>query len=251
MATAAQITRFLNKLLKVREIEDSSRNGLQFKGRKEVKKAGFAVDACLESFEKAAKLGCDMVIVHHGILWKGKKKYVEAIGKRKSFLIKKNISLYTAHLPLDLHRKYGNNILLCKILGLKKIKKFGKYHGFMIGYQGELEKPKTTNEIVNILNRELKTKSIVLPFGKKKNKIIAFVSGGGAEAGNDAIKKKIDLFVTGEINHGWHHSAKDSGINIIAAGHYHTETFGVKALMPLLKQKFNIETIFIDIPTKV
>ena len=212
---------------------------------------GVADDGCVEAFEKAAKIGCDMVIVHHGVLWKGKKKYVEAVGKREKFLKKKNMSLYGVHLPLDLHEKYGNNICLCRILGLRKIKKFGRYHGFMIGYEGELEKPKTTNEIAKILNRELKAKSIVLPFGKKKNKTVAFVSGGGAEAGEEAVKKKIDLFVTGELNHGWHHTAKDSGINIIAAGHYQTETLGVKALMPVLKQKFNIETVFIDIPTEI
>lgn len=251
MATAVQIARFLNKLLRVRKIKESSRNGLQFKGMSQVKKIGFAVDSCMEAFENAAKLGCDMIIIHHGVLWKGKKKYVDAISRRKRFLKKKNISLYGAHLPLDLHEKYGNNICLCRILGLRKIKKFGRYHGFMIGYEGELEKPKTTNEIAKILNRELKTKSIVLSFGKKKNKTIAVVSGGGAEAGNEAVKKKIDLFVTGELNHEWHHSAKDSNINMIAAGHYNTETLGVRALMPVLKQKFNIETVFIDIPTKI
>jgi dinuclear metal center YbgI/SA1388 family protein len=250
MASLIGIARFLNKELDVRKIQDSSKNGLQVKGRKEVRKIAFGVDACLELFQKASMLNCDLVIVHHGLLWK-KQKRKAVLKKRLGFLKKKGISLYGAHLPLDLNRKHGNNIELCRMFDLGKIRKFGKYHGIAIGYSGELNKSMPVKAIVNKLNNDLKTKSVVLDFGKRKIKTIAFVSGGGASAVEEAVNKKMDVFITGELSHGEYHFAKDAEINLIAAGHYHTETLGVKALMPVLKQKFNIETVFIDIPTKI
>ena len=68
------IIKFLNKELKVSKIKDSSKNGLQVKGKNEVTKIAFGVDACMELFEKAKTNKCDLVIVHHGILWKPQKR---------------------------------------------------------------------------------------------------------------------------------------------------------------------------------
>ncbi len=71
MVTLNSIVRYLNKELDVKGIpDDSSRNGLQVKANSDIRKIGFSVDACVEVFEKAKKQGCDLVIVHHGILWK-------------------------------------------------------------------------------------------------------------------------------------------------------------------------------------
>lgn len=238
------IVRFLNKELNVRKIKDSSRNGLQVRGKAEIKRIAFCVDACMELFEKAKQKKCDLVVVHHGLLWKGKKKDV----KRINFLKKNKTSLYGCHLPLDLNEKYGNNIEICRVLGLSRIKKFGRYKGVNIGYAGELEAV-NFNSLIKRLNKSLKTKCKYLKFGKNKIKRIGVVSGGGADTISEAIEKKLDCLLTGEYSHGRYHQAKEGKINIIAAGHYKTEIFGVKALIGLLKQKFNIETVFIDIPT--
>ena len=75
--------------------------------------------------------------------------------------------------------------------------------------------------------------------------------GGGDFAIDEAIKKKADLFVTGEFPHESYHTAKEKKLSIIAAGHYATETLGVKALMPVLKEKFAVNTVFLDTPTKL
>jgi dinuclear metal center YbgI/SA1388 family protein len=241
------IVRFLDKELSIRKIKDSSKNGLQVRGNSEVKKIAFGVDACMELFEKAKKAGCDLVVVHHGLLWKGKKAN-DILRKRMGFLKKNKISLYAAHLPLDLHQKYGNNIELCRILKLKNVRKFGKYHGINIGYAGDTEKPISLTDLSRKISIELGTKCNYMKFGKNFIRRIGIVSGGGADAIPEAAKK-TDCLLTGEYKHSSYHTAKELGINVLAAGHYKSETLGVKALMPLLKQKFNIGTIFIDIPT--
>ena len=110
MVKVATITRFLNKELQTKKISDVSRNGLQVKSTKSVKKIGFAVDACLEVFQKAKKAKCDMLIVHHGLFWKKYKDVNGIRANRVKYLKKNKISLYANHLPLDRHRKYGNNI---------------------------------------------------------------------------------------------------------------------------------------------
>lgn len=246
MVKRDDIVKFLNKELTVKKIKDSSKNGLQSKGSSEVKKIGFAVDSGIEVFEKAKKENCNMLIVHHGIKWKPQKK---DISKRLNYLKKNKLSLYASHLPLDMHNKYGNNIQLCNILNLKNIKKFGEYHGEYIGFSGTFSNKKTLNEISKNLDKILSTKSKAYNFGKQKIKTIALVSGGGISALDEAIKKKIDLFITGEQSHSSYHYIKEAKINVIFAGHYATETVGVKALMPILKKKFNVETVFIDLPT--
>jgi len=239
------IVRFLNKELKISKIKDSSRNGLQVRAKNEIKKIGFAVDGCLSTFEKAKKANVDLLIVHHGIKW-NKVRDGKLTKKRENFLKKNKISLYCAHLPLDAHPKYGNNIILSNILNLKNIKKFSVYNGSKIGYSGEFKKRATTNKIKNIMNKKLKSKSKAFKFGKNQIKTIGIVSGSGGNGYLDAIEKKLDCFLTGEIKLSRFHLTKESKLNVIVAGHYATETVGVKALMPLLKERFGVKTVFIE-----
>jgi dinuclear metal center YbgI/SA1388 family protein len=251
MVKRNDIVNFLNKELNIKKIKDSSKNGLQVNSCKEVKKIAFAVDACMETFEKAKKEKCDLIVVHHGLFWKGKQLYKNQTKKRVRFLKKNKISLYAAHLPLDLNSKYGNNISLAKILNLKRIKPFGEYKKVIIGYKGEFGKKIRLNELEKKLNKELKTECKAYKFSDKKIKTIGIISGGGGSEFKDAVEQKLDCFLTGEEYHSIYHHAKEGKINLIFAGHYATETVGVKALMPVLGEKFGVKTVFIDSPTKL
>ncbi len=164
---------------------------------------------------------------------------------------KQKNSLYACHLPLDKHETYGNNVQLANILKLTKIKPFGAYHGYNIGYQGVLSKPLTIGQLAKILDQKIDTKSFTFPFGKKNIRTIGIVSGGGASALPEAISKKLDCFITGELGHSLYHYMKEYDMNTIVAGHYATETVGVKALVPVLKQKFGVDVIYIDAPTRL
>jgi dinuclear metal center YbgI/SA1388 family protein len=241
-----EIVLFLNKELRVKGIEDDSRNGLQVRANDKVKKVAFAVDASLETFRKAKELNCDLIVVHHGLLWKDQ-KFKKETKKRVDYLKKNQLSLYAAHLPLDAHPEYGNNIQLCRLFNIGNLKKFGKYHGFPIGYKGKLNKD--LGGFVKEINTKLRTKCFVLAFGPKRIRTIGVVSGGGRAAIEEVIDQKLDCFLVGEMPHSTYHHAQESKTSIIMGGHYATETLGVKAIAGLLKQKFNIETVFIDVPT--
>lgn len=245
------ISNFLDKTLKIKDIEDDSNNGLQVANQGRIKKIGFAVSASIDVFELAKKTKCQMIVVHHGISWKDSLKFITDVNyERISFLIKNNIALYACHLPLDKHPKLGNNIQLCKLFGLKNVKEFGEHNKSMIGFMGNLKKEILLKDFVNIVEDKLKTTCTVLDFGKKKIKSIAIISGGGASMVTQAAKHKADVYLTGEPKLSAYDLAKELKINLVYAGHYATETFGVKALAKLLKKRFGVKTVFLDTPIK-
>ena len=151
--------------------------------------------------------------------------------------------------PLDRHREVGHNAQLLKLLGANVTEEFYLYHGKNIGWIGKCRKGLTLEEIEEKLNRELNTVCRLLPFGKKMIGTIAVCSGGGSYSGfYQALDAGVDLYITGDSVEIYH-TAKDAGINVIFAGHHATETVGLKALSRILSKMFEIETVFIDLPT--
>ena len=248
-ATAANIAGMLNRTLRVSKIRDSSVNGLQVRQRAggEIARVGFAVDACLSTFEEARDRGVGLLIVHHGIKWRPQKDR-ELADRRIAFLKKHNMALYAVHLPLDLHEEYGNNIQLCKMLGVRNPRRFGRYHGIRIGYAGTFGAPRRLSELATRLRRGLGSECRVYAFGKDRVRSIGIVSGGGGSMLKDAREEKLDSFLVGEIDLAVYNAAREFGMNLIVAGHYATETVGVRALMRPVAEAFGVETLFIDDP---
>lgn len=247
--TIRNIVRFLNDTLRVKRIKDASINGLQVASRDAggIAKVGFAVDACLSTFEKADNLDVDLLVVHHGIKWRPQKDR-ELEARRAERLKQCKMALFAAHLPLDLHEEFGNNMQLCRMLGVREPKKFGRYHGIRIGYAGTFEKAMDPHVLAGKLDRRLGSSCRVYRFGKDRVRSIGIVSGGGGSMLKDAVRERLDCFLVGEIDLAVYNAAREYGINLMVAGHYATETVGVKALMPLVKDHFGVETVFISDP---
>lgn len=232
----------LNQYLECGRFVESSLNGLQVKASNTGTKVAGAVDATVETITKAAQKKCDLLIVHHGIKWRGEKSVV--YDKRMRLAKKLGVSIYAAHLPLDIHPQ-GNAASILTRLGITKTMPFGKHHGVYWGKQGALSASQSLTTVKNKLEKICDTKAITLFFGKKKIKRIACVTGGGSFALEEAIQKKYDLLITGDLAYWVTHDAKESKINVIALGHYQTETFGVKSVLNFLKT-FNLPAQFID-----
>lgn len=247
--TIRNIARLLNDTLRVKRIKDASVNGLQVASRNagEIAKVGFAVDACLSTFQKADKLDVDLLVVHHGIKWRPQKDR-ELEARRAARLKQYKMALFAAHLPLDLHEEYGNNMQLCRMLDVRDPKKFGRYHGIKIGYAGTFGKAASPDALAGKLDRHLGSSCRVFRFGKDRVRSIGIVSGGGGSMLKDAVRERLDCFLVGEIDLAVYNAAREYGMNLIVAGHYATETVGVKALMPLVKDHFGVETFFVSDP---
>ena len=80
---------------------------------------------------------------------------------------------------------------------------------------------------------------------------VAIISGGAARYVGQAAAEGYDLFLTGEPAEPSLHSARELGIHFLAAGHYATETFGVKALAARLADEFSLDWEFLDVENPV
>ncbi len=251
------IDRYFRGLMEIDRLEktDISMNGIQVGAGNgnadnvEVKKAAFAVDACMETFERAAELGADLLVVHHGLFWGRPVQVDGAHLRRLRYLFDNNIALYASHLPLDIHPEFGNNAGICSALGIIEPEPFGEYHGIKIGYKGRLSPALSMDEILERLGLTFDRALSVLPFGPEQISIVAVVSGGAANDVYQAIDEKADLYITGDASHAIYHPCLENGINLICGGHYNTETWGVRLLSERTASDLEIETVFIDVPT--
>ena len=89
----------------------------------------------------------------------------------------------------------------------------------------------------------------VLPFGTDTIKTVGVISGGADKEVGQALAEGLDLYITGELNHQVYHTCLEGGINLISAGHYNTEVFGVQNLMEKIHTDKGLEVQFIDVPT--
>ncbi|MDC7226465.1 MAG: Nif3-like dinuclear metal center hexameric protein [Spirochaetales bacterium] len=253
----SEIDKYYRGLMQIDELvrTDVSMNGIQVSAGNgnadecEIGKIAFAVDACMESFERAADQAADMLFVHHGLFWGKPEQVSGAHFRRLKFLIEHNISLYAAHLPLDIHPEFGNNAGMCESLGITDPEPFGEYHGFKIGFKGRLPEACSISHILDKLGLSADRALSVLPFGPEEIRTVALVSGGGQNEVYQAMDEDVDLYITGDSSHQIYHPCLENRINLISGGHYHTETWGVRLLSEKTAADLNIETVFIDVPT--
>ncbi len=241
---------YLDNYLRVKEIEDESQNGLQLEGPDEVLKVAFAVDACGASFEQAVAAECQMLVVHHGLFWGESLQITGPHFRRVKTLVEGGCALYAVHLPLDLHPEVGNNAEMARLLGLQEAEPFGDYHGTDIGIAGRLEPPVDLPTLIGRLVEALGRPPIrVLDDGPDEIARIGCISGGAASMIDQAAEAGMNAFITGETSHASFHEAAERGINVLYAGHYATETLGVKALAHHMEDQLGLDTVFLDIPT--
>ena len=244
-----ELVSFLDEYLQISAYPDKSSNGLQVEGKEEVERIAFAVDTTLRTIERAAKGKADMLIVHHGMIWGGLEYVTGFHYRRLKALMESGLNLYAAHLPLDAHPEVGNNVGLLRLLGLEPKGPFGEYKGLSIGLYGEFEEPQPIEKVAQIIAEKLDTTVRTYEFGEREIKTIGTISGAGAFALEEAHRRGIDLLVTGEFGHADYLTAVDLPQSVLVAGHYKTETLGVKALMELIRKRFGLGVFFIDQPT--
>ena len=241
---------YLDDYLRVREeTADPAEalNGLQVANGGEVTRLAAAVDLCEATIGMAAKAGADALLVHHGLFWGGLRPLVGPAYRRLSALIAGNIALYSAHLPLDRHPDVGNNAGLAHLLGVTVRGEFGSYRDASIGVWGELNVSRS--ELAGVLAAKLGVTPRLLPFGPDAVRRVGIVTGAGGTLIPQAAAAGLDTFITGEGPHWTFLDAEELGVNVFYAGHYATETVGVKALAEHVSRKFSIPWVFLDHPT--
>jgi dinuclear metal center YbgI/SA1388 family protein len=249
VATLAQIVSYADEHLRIGEIEDwpNALNGLQVENSGTVTKIGAAVDASSRTIGAAIDGGVNLLIVHHGLFWPGLQPITGGRRRMIDRVLRHDLALYSAHLPLDVHSVLGNNAQLAAALGFEQTQPFFEAKGQQIGLKIEAEISR--NELAQKLEQSLGGPVKMFAAGPLQSKSIGLITGGAGSEIYDVAREGIDTFITGEAPHWAAVAAEELGINLLLGGHYATETFGVKALAAHLSERFALPWQFIDSPT--
>src|SRR5215217_7733093 len=135
MPALSDIIAYTDDFLRIREIGDwdNALNGLQIENSGRVTRIGAAVDTSTRVLTHAARNGVDLLLVHHGLFWAGLQPVRNALRRQLQIAFESNIALYSAHLPLDVHPKLGNNAQLVAALEFKSVQPFLEEKGQPVG----------------------------------------------------------------------------------------------------------------------
>jgi dinuclear metal center YbgI/SA1388 family protein len=255
VADAQEIAAWLDGLLRISEIPDypGAVNGLQLASRGEVHRVACAVDYSSVTVTKAVQAQSDMLLVHHGMFWNGVQALRGPTYERIAALIEHDIAIYSSHLPLDLHPEIGNNVLLAHRLALTPNAGFARFKTTHVGVSGDSDV--ATSQIIDgaaALAREYGGSAVSTPHDPdRRTRRWGICTGAGADNDTirEAIERGIDTMIVGEGPHHTAVTARDHGIVVVYAGHYATETLGVRALADRVSEQFAIQSLFLDVPT--
>jgi len=255
MTALTDVVSYLDTELRSSEIPDydGALNGLQLANAGAVTRVAAAVDFSANSVAGALKERADLLIVHHGMFWRGAQPVVGVAYDRLRSALTGGLAIYASHIPLDLHPTLGNNALLAKELQLTTDAAFGEFRGVHIGVTGSCEL--ATDEIAARARRFsslFATTLVCTPYpAGRRSRRWAIVTGAGANSSTiaEAKARGVDTLIVGE---GTHHSAVEAvenGLVILYGGHYATETLGVRAVAVQLATRFGVTSVFVDVPT--
>ncbi len=250
-----RIVRHLDEVLRVREVPDypGALNGLQLDSDRAVRRVAVGVDASHTVITGAIAAGAELLIVHHGLFWGGAQRIVGPMRARLKPAFDAGLAIYGAHLPLDMHPELGNNVLLARALGLEPSAGFGRYQTISVGVSGVCDL--ATSDLVQRARTYAQAEDgqlvVAGPVQGKRTRRWALITGAGASSDSlrEAAALGVDTFITGE---GPHHTAIEGpelGITMLYAGHYATETIGVKAVGAHLEATFGLPWSFIPAPS--
>jgi dinuclear metal center YbgI/SA1388 family protein len=255
MTSLADVVSYLDAELRSAEVPDydAAFNGLQLANGGTVTRVAAAVDYSANTVAGALREKADLLVVHHGMFWRGSHPIVGVAFDRLRDAIGGGLAIYSSHIPLDLHAVYGNNALLAKELGLKPDSAFGMFRGVEIGVSGSADlATESLVEKVRAFSAQFETTLVATPFPKgHRTRRWAIITGAGANSATlaEARARGVDTLVVGE---GTHHTAVEAmelGMVVLYGGHYATETLGVRALATHLASKFGVSSVFVNVPT--
>lgn len=250
-----RVAAHLDSTLRIAEVPDypGAVNGVQVEHRGPVTRCAVAVDASLRTIEGAVAAGANLLVVHHGLFWSGVQPLRGRIYQRFQRLIANDVAVYSAHLPLDLHPTLGNNHLLAAALGLHPTAGFARFQSIDVGVRGEtdIETSSIIAALEQIASREggTLTTAGVEPGRRTRRWAICTGAGASSDTLREAAAAGVDTLIVGEGPHHTGVEAPELGIAVLYAGHYATETFGVRALGAEIERAFGIPWTFVAAPT--
>jgi dinuclear metal center YbgI/SA1388 family protein len=254
MSRISTIISALDELLRVDAFDDLGPNGLQVPGERDVTRVVTGVTASRALISRAVELDAQLVLAHHGLFWDFHPTgLTPVLAERLRLLFRHDIALAGYHLPLDAHPVVGNNAILAERLGCERHEGFGAFKGgAVIGRMGTFAgEGISADELFARVARVTEREPTVFAGGPVVVRRVGIVSGSAADLVPAAVAAGLDAFITGEPREHVMSEALEAGIHFIAAGHYATETFGIRAVGDWVAERFEVEHHWVDLPNPV
>lgn len=189
----------------------------------EVRRVLFALDATEEVIDEAARGGVDLVIVHHPMIFSPIATVTDGtpIGRALVLAIRRGISVISFHTIAD-SAVGGVNDILADRLGLRDALPFGGDHGHL-GRVGKLSEPIPLSDFARSVKTALGAPAVIVTDAARPVSRVAVIGGAGKSCVDDVLAVGADTFVTGELSHALRAEALALGLNLVEAGHFHTE----------------------------
>jgi dinuclear metal center YbgI/SA1388 family protein len=250
-----ELESYTDSLLETQNIPDypNAVNGIQVYTQSPIRKIAAAVDFSTRAVRGAVETGANLLVVHHGMFWGGLEPITRSHYRRVRTLIEADIAVYSSHLPLDRHPTLGNNALLTKELGLEPNAPFARFEDTFIGLCGESDVETaaiimSAREFARTRGGDIRT-SLVEAGRRTRKWAICTGAGASADTLREAGTMGVDTLIVGEGPHWTAIHAEENDLVIIYAGHYATETLGVRALAQHLGEKYDLPWNFVSAPT--
>ena len=188
----------------------------------EVKRVLIALDITAAVVEEAIAGEYDLIVSHHPLIFSPLRALDPAdhVAKKVITLLRAGISAMSFHTRLDAVEGGVNDTLAAR-LGLCDVEVFGD-HGEAIGRVGTLEEPLSLAAFAARV-KEATGADCVQYVGSNEVHRVAVLGGSGSDDVKAAKSAGADTYVSGELKHNYLTDAPDLGINLVAAGHFHTE----------------------------
>lgn len=254
MSTSVTLASYTDELLDTARTPDypNALNGLQLENHSPIRGIAAAVDFSTRAIRGTIEKGANFLVVHHGMFWGGLAPFSGLSYRTLRTMMENDIAVYSSHLPLDRHPTLGNNALLAAELGLTPTGSFARFEDIFIGVSGEsdIETTSLTARARDFAKSYGEIRTSAIPLGRRTRKWgICTGAGASAETLSEASATGIDTLIVGEGPHWTAIHAEEHELAIIYAGHYATETLGVRALARHLAEKYELPWSFITAPT--
>ena len=241
MTTVADIVKFVETLAPRSMKMDWDNVGLNCgHSDRPVTKILVALDPFTHVCHEAKALGADLLVTHHALIWKpGFITDGDTQGRNTLFLIENGIAHINAHTNLD-QAPGGVNDVLAQTLGLQNVEIINPVGDPAFGLLrcGTVtEQP--LDDFLSHVKNSLRCDGLRFVSGGKPVRKVA-VGGGGSCAGGmrEALEAGCDTFVTADVKYNQFWDAQDLGLNLIDAGHFHTENPVVAVLAAKIAAAF-------------
>ncbi|MCD8106389.1 MAG: Nif3-like dinuclear metal center hexameric protein [Oscillospiraceae bacterium] len=244
MTTVRDIYNYIDSFAPYRTQDSWDNSGLLVgDGDEPVTKALCALDASIPAILEAEKLGCQLILTHHPVIFDPLKSLDSTVPA--ALLFKKGIACISSHTNLD-SAEYGISDMMVDKLGLKNIHKMVDVNradpvtGRAVGYGAicECEGVMTPEELARLCKERFDCIAIKYVAGGRNIKTVGMISGAGGSYVTNAFEMGCDAYISGDVKQQDFIEAERLGITLIDAGHFETETIAMEYFKEKLGKQF-------------